>query len=121
MGRLLSGLQVRISLIMWEDLENFVCQLSLYLSYRLAVPARTHPRIWLVWTRLTFLLASALVVLDARVRDIGIAALAVITMQVQGFANGATMGASAAGAAVYTDSGCRIPCSGPGISARFMQ
>lgn len=68
-----------------------------------------------------YLLAGALVALDARVRAIGIAALAVITMQVQGFANGATMGASAAGAAVYTDSGCKIPCSGPGISARFMQ
>jgi hypothetical protein len=48
-------------------------------------------------------------------------ALAVITVQIHGFANGATMGASAAGATVYTDSGCKIPCSGPGISARFMQ
>lgn len=50
-----------------------------------------------LWTTLTFLLAGALVALDAKVRDAGIAVLAVLAGLAHGFANGATMGAFAGG------------------------
>jgi len=45
-----------------------------------------------LWTTLTFLLAGALVALNARIRDGGIAALAVLAGTLHGFVNGATMG-----------------------------
>jgi len=53
-----------------------------------------------LWTTLTFLLAGILVALDARVRDAGIPALAILAGLAQGFANGATMGALASGGVV---------------------
>jgi urease accessory protein len=47
-------------------------------------------------TTLTFLLAGALVALNARIRDIGIAAIAVAAGMLHGLVNGATMGTTGA-------------------------
>jgi hydrogenase/urease accessory protein HupE len=51
-----------------------------------------------LWTTLPFLLAGALVALDARVRNVGIAALAVAAGLLHGFVNGATMAPAGASA-----------------------
>lgn len=49
-----------------------------------------------LWTTATFLVAGALVALDARVREPGVAALSVAAGLLHGLVNGATMGATGA-------------------------
>jgi hypothetical protein len=49
-----------------------------------------------LWTTLSFLLAGALVALGARIRYLGVAALAVLAGTLHGFVNGATTGSSVA-------------------------
>jgi hypothetical protein len=49
-----------------------------------------------LWTTLTFLLAGALVALDARVRTVGVAVLATTAGALHGLVNGATMGPNGA-------------------------
>ena len=49
-----------------------------------------------LWTTVTFLVAGALVALDAKIREPGVAALAVAAGLLHGLVNGATMGATGA-------------------------
>ena len=46
---------------------------------------------WPLWTTLTFAVAGSLVALNARIRDVGVAALAIAAGLLHGLVNGATM------------------------------
>ena len=52
---------------------------------------------WFLLTTVSFALAGALVALNARVRDVGVAALAVVAGALHGLANGAAMASSGVG------------------------
>lgn len=51
---------------------------------------------WPAWTTITFLVAGALVALNARLRDAGVATIAVAAGALHGLVNGATMGPAGA-------------------------
>ena len=63
-----------------------------------------------LWTTLSFLLVGALVALDAKVRGIGVAAIAILAGVVHGFVNGATMGPSGASGLALTGAVAAVFC-----------
>lgn len=63
-----------------------------------------------VWTTLSFLLAGALVALGARIRCLGVAALAVLAGTLHGFVNGATMGTEGARALALGGAATAVFC-----------
>jgi hydrogenase/urease accessory protein HupE len=76
-------------------------------------PQAAHP----AWTTLPFLLAGALVALDARIRAAGVATLAAAAGLLHGLVNGATLAPSGAGALALGGATTAVFCLAAIVSA----
>lgn len=63
-----------------------------------------------LWTTLTFFVVGAMVALTAKVREIGVAAIAVLAGMLHGFVNGATMGPAGASALALAGAVAAVFC-----------
>jgi hypothetical protein len=76
---------------------------------------------WPAWTTITFLVAGALVALNARLRDAGVAMIALAAGVLHGLVNGATMGPAGASGLALAGAVTAVFCATAVIAAETAQ